>query len=289
MITRVLVTVMTYPTLSKNHFETVCTAGFREDGSWIRIYPVPHRLLFQYDKPKYGKWQWIEADLEKNPRDGRPESFHIKNIESLKILDKIDAGAPNWNLRDYWIKKNKIVFNDMTEVLKQTKMNKISLAVLKPTEFLSISSEEEDLTSYNQRLTALKKKYEAEKIQLSLFDDTKAANETFEFAKKLPVKFRYEFKTGDGKLRKMMIEDWEIGMLYLNCYWNSKKLTEEEKRNEAIQKVKEKYWEFASKRDTYLLIGTQYKWQNRNSPDPYVIIGVFSEPKHRELSLFEDY
>lgn len=51
MITRVLVTVMTYPTLSKNHFETVCTAGFREDGSWIRIYPVPHRLLFQYDKP----------------------------------------------------------------------------------------------------------------------------------------------------------------------------------------------------------------------------------------------
>lgn len=157
MITRVLVTVMTYPTLSKNHFETVCTAGFREDGSWIRIYPVPHRLLFQYDKPKYGKWQWIEADLEKNPRDGRPESFHIKNIESLKILDKIDAGAPNWNLRDHWIKKNKIVFNDMTEVLKLTKENKISLAVLKPTEFLSISSEEEDLTSYNQRLTALKK------------------------------------------------------------------------------------------------------------------------------------
>lgn len=87
----------------------------------------------------------------------------------------------------------------------------------------------------------------------------------------------------------MMIEDWEIGMLYLNCYWNSKKSTEEEKRNEAIQKVKKKYWEFASKRDTYLLIGTQYKWQNRNSPDPYVIIGVFSEPKHRELSLFEDY
>ena len=158
MITRVLVTVMTYPTLSKNHFETVCTAGFREDGSWIRIYPVPHRLLFQYDKPKYGKWQWIEADLEKNPRDARPESFHIKNIESLKILDKIDGGTPNWNLRDYWIKKNKIVFNDMTDVLKLTKENKISLAVLKPIEFLSILSEEEDLTSYNQRLTALKKK-----------------------------------------------------------------------------------------------------------------------------------
>ena len=70
--------------------------------------------------------------------------------------------------------------------------------------------------------------------------------------------------------------------------WEYEKITEEEKRNEAILKVKEKYWEFANKRDTYLLIGTQYKWQNRNAPDPYVIIGVFSEPKHRELSLFED-
>lgn len=145
------------------------------------------------------------------------------------------------------------------------------------------------MTSYNQRLTALKKKYEADKLQLSLFDDSKAAYETFEFAKKLPVKFKYEFKTGDGKLRRMMIEDWEIGMLYLNCYWKSKKITEEEKRDEAIQKVKKKYWELASKRDTYLLIGTQYKWQNRNAPDPYVIIGVFSEPMHRELSLFNDY
>lgn len=67
----------------------MCTAGFREDGSWIRIYPVPHRLLFQYDKPKYGKWQWIEADLEKNPRDARPESFHIKILSRLKYLIKL--------------------------------------------------------------------------------------------------------------------------------------------------------------------------------------------------------
>ena len=31
MIEKVLVTVMTYPALSDKHFETVCTAGFRED------------------------------------------------------------------------------------------------------------------------------------------------------------------------------------------------------------------------------------------------------------------
>lgn len=67
-LTKVLVTVMTYPTLSRKHIETVCTAGFREDGSWIRIFPVPHRLLWKYDIMPYSKWQWIEADLERNKK-----------------------------------------------------------------------------------------------------------------------------------------------------------------------------------------------------------------------------
>lgn len=42
---RILITVKTYPTLSAKYGELVCTAGLREDGSWIRIYPVPFRLL----------------------------------------------------------------------------------------------------------------------------------------------------------------------------------------------------------------------------------------------------
>ena len=40
-MTKVLITVKTYPTLSAKYDELVCTAGFREDGTWIRIYPVP--------------------------------------------------------------------------------------------------------------------------------------------------------------------------------------------------------------------------------------------------------
>lgn len=36
--TKVLITVKTYPTISKKYEELVCTAGFLEDGSWIRIY-----------------------------------------------------------------------------------------------------------------------------------------------------------------------------------------------------------------------------------------------------------
>jgi hypothetical protein len=47
---RILITVKTYPTLSKKYAELVCTAGFREDGTWIRIYPLPFRFLDENQK-----------------------------------------------------------------------------------------------------------------------------------------------------------------------------------------------------------------------------------------------
>ena len=69
----VLITVKTYPTISVKYDELVCTAGFREDGSWIRIYPVPFRKK-TYDE-RYKNYDWISVDLERNEQDFRPESY----------------------------------------------------------------------------------------------------------------------------------------------------------------------------------------------------------------------
>lgn len=63
MLMKVLVTVKTYPTISVKYDELVCTAGFREDGSWIRIYPIPFRKK-TYEE-RYRKYDWIEIELEK--------------------------------------------------------------------------------------------------------------------------------------------------------------------------------------------------------------------------------
>jgi hypothetical protein len=43
---RILITVKTYPTLSRKYGETVCTAGLRPDGSWVRFggFAPPHVL-----------------------------------------------------------------------------------------------------------------------------------------------------------------------------------------------------------------------------------------------------
>jgi len=75
---RILVTVKTYPTLSRKYGETVCTAGVREDGSWVRIYPVPFRRL--EDTQQYSKFDWLECDLHPSTKDPRPETFHPSDI-----------------------------------------------------------------------------------------------------------------------------------------------------------------------------------------------------------------
>lgn len=282
MIERILVTVMTYPTLSDKHFETVCTAGFHMDGSWVRIYPVPHRMLSLNGQPMYHKWQVIEVDLEKSPSDNRPESYRIHNIDTLKIHGKIDANRPDWELRMSWLKKGKEIYDDMSKILERTyyEADRISLAVLRPTEITGFDVEaEESLDDYNHKLQNVRNRYKAEKMQLSLFGDNDAEKSSFEFARKIPYKFYYRFKTNDGKERRLMIEDWEIGMLYLHCLKGASPEV-------AIDKVREKYTGFITKNEVYLLLGTQYKWQNKKAPNPYVIIGVVAAPKGVGTSLY---
>lgn len=64
---RIFVLVKIYPTVSRRYRETVCTAGILEDGTWIRLYPVPFRLM--KDEKKYKKYTWINVDVEKNNSD----------------------------------------------------------------------------------------------------------------------------------------------------------------------------------------------------------------------------
>ena len=271
---KVLVTVMTYPALSNKHFETVCTAGFREDGSWIRIFPIPYRLLLGRDESKrYHKWQWIEVDLEQNlVHDKRRESYHIRDINSLKLLLPLDKKRPNWDLRLNWIFKNKKIYKSMSELLEDTKRDNTSLAVLKPLQITDVVYKKEDMSKFEEKLRCNENKYKAELLQMKLFEDENEMSETFRFAEKVPYKFSYVFTTEDGKQRTLMIEDWETGMLYRKVFqqYMDEKI--------ACQKVKEKYMKMA-KEDIYLFLGTSFEWHMKNAPDPYMIIGVFAPPK----------
>jgi hypothetical protein len=271
-ITRVLITVKTYPTLSVKYDELVCTAGFREDGSWIRIYPVPFRKL-DYSN-QYHKWQWIEADLVKNTSDFRPESFRIANMDKDFVIGEKVGTKNNWEERKRIVLQN--VCTNMDRLIAQAKEKNIgtSLATVKPQKVIDFVwegvSREWD-----------KKKLEAtygNMRQQNLFEPVQ---KLFQVARKLPYEFSYKFTTEDGKERKLMVEDWELGQLYWNCLKsaNGDELL-------ACAKVKQKYFdEFVVAKDLYFFLGTTKQFHNI-SPNPFIIIGTFYPKKEVQSTLF---
>ena len=262
---------MTYPTLSEKYDELVCTAGLKEDGTWIRIFPVPFRKLDPYNQ--YHKYDWIEVDLMKNPNDFRPESYRPVQLgNDINIVGHMGTGKNrDWEERKSFILSH--VYTNMTTLLKEKAEKGTSLAVVKANILdFKIEPGERD---WNPKKLAIVK---ANQNQLDLFEQ----KEVFEVVKKIPYDFSYTFTTDDGIKRTLMIEDWELGKLYYNCLKNANGNEEV-----ACQKVKEKYFdEFISNKDLYLYLGTTKQWHNI-SPNPFIVIGTFYPPKpDGQLSLF---
>ncbi len=108
---RILVTVKTYPTLSTRYGETVCTAGIREDGTWVRIYPVPFRRL--HEEEQYKKFDWIECQLKPSSRDCRPDSFNPVDQQELRPVGHIGT-SDNWSARRRLLLETARVYESMT-------------------------------------------------------------------------------------------------------------------------------------------------------------------------------
>jgi len=162
-LTKVLVTVKTYPTISSKYDELVCTAGFREDGTWVRIYPIQFRKK-SYDE-QYKKYDWIEIDLVKNKSDFRPESYRPYSYDSdIKILEHIDT-------KNNWAERKKVVlgkiYYNLSELIAESKNKNIctSLAVFKPSKVLDFTIEEVEREWDKTKLAKL----EAERLQGDLF------------------------------------------------------------------------------------------------------------------------
>lgn len=223
---KILIAVKTYPTISEKYIELACTAGFREDGSWIRIYPVPFRFL--KEEKRYKKYQWIEADLAaRSKKDPRPESFRVTNTDTIKILGEIGPER-DWEDRRKLILANNKIYTNTEEIIDLAHKNKLSLVVFKASAILDFVAEasapEWPADKINKVLDQIK--------QGDLFQDQNP--DDFKIMPKLPFKFSYKFKDDSGKVSKLMIEDWEIGQLYLNCVKNYGEV-------QAVSKVREKY------------------------------------------------
>lgn len=270
--TKVLITVKTYPAISNKYDELVCTAGFCEDGSWIRIYPVQFRKKTFGEQ--YKKYDWIEIDLVKNESDYRFESYRPVSYETeIKILDHIDTKG-NWLLRKDIVLKNKI-YTDIDKLIAEAKDRKVmtSLATFKPTEILDFTIEAVERDWDKNKLAKLEQDRRS-----NLFAQEEPI---FEVVRKLPYKFSYIIKDCNGKRSKMMIEDWEIGQLYWNCL-----AKHEGDESKATKDVKNMYFEnFAKTKDLHLFLGTS-KLHHLTAKNPFMIIGTFHPKIEQQLSLF---
>ncbi|MBD3196435.1 MAG: hypothetical protein GF317_15355 [Candidatus Lokiarchaeota archaeon] len=263
---KILITVKTYPSISRKYDELVCTAGLDEDGNWIRIYPIPFRKL-DYTK-QYRKYHWIEIDLVKNQKDFRPESYRPRNIDAENVLTfhgKIGT-EQNWAKRKKIVLRN--VYNDMTKLITEAKTEgkHTSLATFKPTVITNFT--------YEPCSRDWDAKQKAFLEQQNIFDEKR----NFKIVRKLPYKFRYVFKDIHGKESKLMNEDWELGALF----WKGvDKFSGDEKA--ACEYVKKKYWnDFALTKDLYFYLGTTKAnhWKARN---PFIIIGTFHPKKESQI------
>ncbi len=264
---KILITVKTYPTLSKKYSELVCTAGFREDGSWIRLYPIQFRRMPYQEQFK--KWHWVEMDIVKNTKDFRPESYRPVSLDTqVEIIGEIKADGDAWSERRKIALKT--VYTNKKQLIDDAKnRDKItSLATFKPQKILKFITEPVEREWDKNKLEAL--------TQMNLFE-----TEQFKVVRKLPYKFSYRFTDDENAESKLMIEDWEIGQLY----WNSLKRHNGDE-SKACEDVKKKYFDdFAKKKDLFLFLGTT-KVNHFTGRNPFVIIGLFYPKPISQMKLF---
>lgn len=276
-LTRVLLTVTTYPLPSRSYDELVCTAGVREDGSWVRIYPVPLSFLMNLKNSgrlPVRKYTWLEVDLERRKDDFRPESHSPVNRDFGAIQVREHIGTER-----HWAERKKVclqhVYSDLGQLIAESQEpTNVSLATFKPARILELVIEEEDRD--------WKPVWKELRNQLDLFAEG-AQEEPKQMIPKLPYKFSYRFEDEKGRVSTLMIEDWEIGQLYWNCLRDA-----DGDEQVALQKVRAKYEEaFLSKHDIHLFLGTTQKFHAMRAQNPFVIIGVFYPKRLDQLDLFE--
>lgn len=255
--TRVLITVMTYPLPSRGYQELVCTAGVTEAGEWVRLYPIDYR--YRPRDQQFHKYQWIEIDLA--PRghgnDKRKESRR-PNLDTLMVLGEPLPSSDNWRERRQII--DKLPINTLNAWRSLYEQDKTSLGVVRPVRVLDLTVEPAE--------REWKPEWQGVLQQLNLFGPPPKP------LAKIPFKFSYVFECEDSeKPHHAMIEDWELGVLYLK---EVDRLGSEEK---AAASVRTKYFDQICDpaRDTRFFMGTIFPYNT------WVVLGVFWPPKHYQM------
>jgi hypothetical protein len=73
-----------------------------ENGSLIRLYPVPFRLI--NDEAQFKKWQWISAKVNEARNDRRRESHRLL-VDTIKCDPRQVPSKKGWQERRRYLEK----------------------------------------------------------------------------------------------------------------------------------------------------------------------------------------
>jgi hypothetical protein len=248
-----LIVVRTYPTPAKKGAEVSCTAAITDEGEWIRLFPVPWRLL--PSDQQFRKYQWVEVSVTK-ASDSRPESYKLKQ-DGIKILSNLPPGKD-------WTARKAIVYPTRAHCLccligKRDKSGFPTLGVFRPgkIERLVVTPDAPNWTQ--SQLDILH--------QGHLFLEPPKRD-----LEKIPFKFQYKFKCEHDECtgHTIMCTDWEMAESWRQ--WSRKygNTWETHFRNRYEEEMINKY-------DTHFFVGTMHQ-----HPGTWIIVGLFYPPKHQK-------
>ena len=258
--TPVLITVKTYPLPSRSYGELVCTAGITSSGDWVRLYPVDFR--YRPPEQQFSKYQWIEVGLmpHGSGNDNRKES-RKPELESIRLL------GPPLSAKDCWRERRNIIDHLPIHTLNQLKAlhheDRTSLGIVRPSKILDVSIE--------PSAEDWKPDWQATLQQFRLFGPQPLP------LRKIPFKFSYVFECEDSeKPHHAMIEDWELGVLWL------KELERLGDELDAAKSVRRKFLDemCGSGRETKFFVGTVFPYNT------WVVVGVYWPPRIQQAVLF---
>lgn len=252
-MSRVLITVMTYPHPSKAYQELVCVAGISDSMEWIRLYPVDYRYM--PNEQRFHKYQWIEVEFEPylKGNDNRKESRR-------PILDSIQVHGEPLSTAQGWAQRRAIIDALPHFTVNQLKVlhdkEHVSLGIVRPTKVIDLEIRAAD--------PEWKPEWKALFEQMRLFGPQQKP------LRKLPLSFHYVFECEDSeKPHTAMCEDWELGTLFLK---ESDRLGSDEA---AAESVRHKFLNELCRedKDTRFFMGTRFPY------NIWLVLGVFWPPR----------
>ena len=257
---RILIVCKTYPSPSAKHVETSCVAGLELGGGWIRLFPVPFRLI--KDDQQFKKWQWISARIRKANDDHRPESHKIY-VDTIRCDAKPLPTTGDWRARREALEQV-TVHSNFRDLDDERVREGLTLGLLKPTRIVGLEIETAGQPEWSA--DELKKLLQRQQ-QAGLFDEADAVE--IKTLRKLPHSFYYRYECSDGRetaVCRHKIVDWEIGALYWRC--------RREYGDKWEGKFRQKMEQELPSRDLIFLMGTIHRF-----PDKWLIVSLLYPPK----------